>query len=90
MSTVFLDTVGLIALWDEADQWHAEAKQAYDRIKSSRFIGVTTDVILLECGNASARRPYRQHVTLLRNKLIAKGTARLFVRRPVEPCLGCI
>jgi len=23
MNTVFLDTVGLVALWDEADQWHA-------------------------------------------------------------------
>jgi len=25
MNAVFLDTVGLLALWDTADQWHAAA-----------------------------------------------------------------
>jgi len=28
MTPVFLDTVGLIALWDQADQWHAAADAA--------------------------------------------------------------
>lgn len=76
MNTVFLDTVGLIALWDESDQWHSDAKLAYDRLKQSRFTGITTDAVLLECANASARRPYRSHVTALRQELLARG--RLF------------
>jgi hypothetical protein len=28
MSVVFLDTVGLLALWDESDQWQAPACEA--------------------------------------------------------------
>ena len=29
---VFLDTVGLLALWDTADQWHALADAAFRTI----------------------------------------------------------
>jgi hypothetical protein len=29
MTPVFLDTVGLIALWDKDDQWHGSAETAY-------------------------------------------------------------
>ena len=32
MRTVFLDTVGLIALWNLSDQWHAAAAGAYQRL----------------------------------------------------------
>ena len=32
MRTVFLDTVGLIALWNRSDQWHAAAASAYQRL----------------------------------------------------------
>jgi predicted nucleic acid-binding protein len=60
-------------LWDEADQWHDDAKRAYDDLKKSRFIGITTAAVLLECGNAAARRPYRNQVNLLRNKMEANG-----------------
>ncbi|MFW6114411.1 MAG: hypothetical protein ACOC7K_01580, partial [bacterium] len=34
--TVYLDTVGLVALWDEADQWHAAAETAFAQILSQR------------------------------------------------------
>ncbi|QDS96748.1 hypothetical protein [Adhaeretor mobilis] len=54
MSSVFLDTVGLIAIWDESDQWHSDALLAYQRIISSRLLPVTTTGIFLECGNAAA------------------------------------
>ena len=73
MSTVFLDTVGLIALWDNTDQWHEVAKRAYEGLKQLRFKGIATDAVMLECGNAATRRPYRQDVNQLRQQLSAKG-----------------
>lgn len=46
MSAVFLDTVGLVAIWDEADQWHATAETAFARIMSERRPLVTTTFVL--------------------------------------------
>ena len=69
MKSVFLDTVGLVALWDEADQWHAAAEEAFARVMSMRRPLVTTSYVLLECGNTAARRPYRSEVSLLREML---------------------
>ncbi|MDO8543330.1 MAG: hypothetical protein Q7S40_23070 [Opitutaceae bacterium] len=59
MNSVFLDTVGLLALWDASDQWHAMADGAFSALKASRRPLLTTTFVLLECGNAAARRPYR-------------------------------
>lgn len=73
MIKIFLDTVGLIALWDDDDQWHGDAQRAYSALKSAGFVGLTTDTVLLECGNAAARRPYRRDVNQLRQQLIANG-----------------
>jgi uncharacterized protein len=73
VNKVFLDTVGLIAHWDVADQWHEDASRAYERIRRARFISVTTLPVLIECGNASARRPYRRDVNALRKELAAHG-----------------
>ena len=39
----------------------------------SRFIGVTTGAVILECGNAAARRPYRLDVNQLRQQLVSTG-----------------
>jgi predicted nucleic acid-binding protein len=73
MTDVFLDTVGLIAIWDSADQWHHPADVAYRQLLSKgRRLG-TTNLVLLECGNASARRPYRQRVNILRQSLRDEG-----------------
>jgi len=36
MNVVFLDTVGLLALWDEDDQWHAAAEAAFAGVGSRR------------------------------------------------------
>jgi predicted nucleic acid-binding protein len=66
MTDVFLDTVGLLAVWDSSDQWHAAAEAAYLELLSQRRRLVTTPLVLLECGNASARRPYRARVNALR------------------------
>ena len=73
MRTVFLDTVGLLALWDESDQWHPAAQAAFDRLRNERDPLVTTSFVLLECGNAAARRPYRQAVVRLRTRLESAG-----------------
>ena len=69
MTAVFLDTVGLLALWDLSDQWHAAAEAAFKELSRRRATLVTTAFILLECGNAAARRPYRTEVNTLREML---------------------
>jgi predicted nucleic acid-binding protein len=69
MNPVFLDTVGLIALWNGSDQWHAAADQAFAQILDRRQPLVTTTFVLLECANAAARRPFRTQVCRLRETL---------------------
>lgn len=69
MNEVFLDTVGLIAVWDASDQWHAAANTAYQKLLNQGRRLVTTDLVLYECGNAAARRPYRARVNVLRQAM---------------------
>jgi predicted nucleic acid-binding protein len=71
MKPVFLDTVGLIALWDEADQWHMHAAPVFAALLAANRDMVTTTTILLECGNAAARKSYRQDVCDLRGRMLA-------------------
>lgn len=71
MKPVFLDTGGLIAIWDKADQWHALARPVFAALLSARRRMVTTPQVLLECGNAAARRVYRPEVYNLRQILQA-------------------
>jgi uncharacterized protein len=81
MTKVFLDTVGLIALWDVSDQWHAVATQAYRQIKNADAQLFASRPILLECGNAATRRPYREKVVQLWEAFAEDGTL-------VEPTEG--
>jgi uncharacterized protein len=69
--TVFLDTVGLLAVWDESDQWHRASQSSFSDLLTSRADLVTSSFVLLECGNAAARRPYRSAVSRLRNQMEA-------------------
>ncbi|HLA85870.1 MAG TPA: PIN domain-containing protein [Thermoguttaceae bacterium] len=69
MNVVFLDTVGLLALWNAGDQWHSAAEVAFATIGQTRAALTTTSFVLLECANAAARRPYRQSVERLRERL---------------------
>jgi predicted nucleic acid-binding protein len=69
MKAVFFDTVGIIAVWDTTDQWHLAAEEAYQTILAQGRELVTTSLILIECGNASARRPYRSGVNVLRKRM---------------------
>ncbi len=67
--TVFLDTVGLLAVWDESDQWHRASHSSFSDLLASRADLITSSFVLLECGNAAARRPYRSAVSRLRNQM---------------------
>ena len=69
MKAVFLDTVGLIAVWDEDDQWHAPAAVVFAQLVRQQIVMVTTPYVLAECGNAASRRPYRADVVELRATL---------------------
>ena len=67
--TVFLDTVGLLAVWDESDQWHRAAQACFSELLGCRADLITSNFVLLECGNAAARRPYRSAVGRLRKQM---------------------
>ena len=69
--TVFLDTVGLLGVWDQSDQWHEAAQACFERLAESRADLITSTSVLLECGNAAARRPYRSAVSRLRAAWLA-------------------
>lgn len=73
MKVVFLDTVGLLALWDVADQWHTDAEEAFASLVAERKSFISTTFIFLECGNAAARRPYRNQVNSLRQQMALRG-----------------
>jgi uncharacterized protein len=68
---VFLDTVGLLALWDRSDQWHADAERAFAGLSKEGASLITTAYVLLECGNSASRRPYRAEADALREQLEA-------------------
>jgi uncharacterized protein len=61
--TVFL------ALWNTSDQCHQTAESSFARLLSERASLGSTAYVLLECGNAAARRPYRSAVIRLRDQL---------------------
>ncbi len=69
MKPVFLDTVGLVAVWTVSDQWHRAADAAFNKIVATGRPYLTTSFVLLECGNSAARRPYRQDVLNLHRVL---------------------
>ena len=74
MRPVFLDSVGLLALWSETDQWHPMAEKAFGEITQARAALITTTFVLLECGNAVARRGSRNAVNDLRERFQKAGT----------------
>ena len=56
MNDVFLDSVGLLALWNASDQWNQSAVRAYQLLLTENVSMWTTTLILMECGNRVARR----------------------------------
>jgi predicted nucleic acid-binding protein len=43
--TVFLDTVGLLAVWDESDQWHRAAQTCFSELLRCRADLVTSSFV---------------------------------------------
>ena len=74
MSLVFVDAVGLLALWNDDDQWHRAAKSAFVPISDGRTTLVTSPFILAECGNAASRTPFRGEADRLRLEFEAAET----------------
>src|SRR5437016_725024 len=62
-------TVGLLAGWDKSDQWHQAAHVCFAELQTARAELLSTTFVLLECGNAAARRPYRDAVFRLRENM---------------------
>ena len=73
MSLVFMDSVGLLALWSETDQWHKLAERSFAEITRNKATLLTTTFVLLECGNAAARRGFRDEANLLRDTYETAG-----------------
>lgn len=74
MRNVFLDTVGLLAVKERSDQWHEVAWAAMLDFSSSNTRTWSSDLVMLECGNASARKPFRDDIVAIRRDLIELGT----------------
>jgi uncharacterized protein len=74
VNLVFMDTVGLLALWNADDQWHEAAEGAFGKVEQSQTALLTTAYVLLECGNAAARSGIRTEVDRLRAQLELAGT----------------
>jgi len=81
MRTVFLDTVGLLALWNANDQWHDSAVTAFTDLQQHPFQFVSTSHVLFECGNAAARTPFRSDICDVWQQLDSKGDL-------IRPSLG--
>ncbi|HMP06050.1 MAG TPA: PIN domain-containing protein [Lacipirellulaceae bacterium] len=71
--SVFLDTVGLIALLNEDDQWHSQAVDALGTIEEAGRSFITTSYVLLETGNAVARTRLRERVTDVMSEMTTSG-----------------
>lgn len=73
MRRVYLDTIGLLAVWNTRDPWHAAAEKALARLIADGAEFLTSEYVLLECGNAASRSPFRKTVVELRRHLLADG-----------------
>jgi predicted nucleic acid-binding protein len=71
---VFLDTVGILALLERSDQWHEAASRAWAELGRQNRVLRTTPLVLIECGNAVARKPYRRRIAEIRREFLSDGS----------------
>jgi predicted nucleic acid-binding protein len=67
---IFLDTSGIVALWNRRDQWHDAATDAWQRVPPGTPL-LTTSYVLAECANAFARSELRTQLVRLTDHLTA-------------------
>ena len=77
MRAVFLDTVGLLALWDTRDQWHEAAERAFMSLLESGASLYSTELIFAECANAASRSSFRTVVADMRMTMADAGALLL-------------
>ncbi len=65
--TIFLDTLFVVALINQRDQYHRKAKKLAVKYEGQRFL--TTDAVLLEIGNALARHFKDQAIEVIEDLL---------------------
>lgn len=59
MTSVFLDTSGLIALVNTDDQWHGKAEKAWTELTESANHLITSSLILIELADGLSRVHHR-------------------------------
>lgn len=59
MKRIFLDTCGLVAFANRDDQWHGDAKRAWNELVASPEIFLTTSLVLVEIGDGLSRVDFR-------------------------------
>jgi len=70
---VFLDSAGLIALWNRRDQWHEAAAASFIALSPAAAL-VTTSYIVAECGNTFSRSEIRELLGDLSDQLAMEDT----------------
>ncbi len=65
--TMFIDTLFVVALLNQRDQYHRRAEELAGRYEDGRFL--MTDAVLLEIGNALARNYKDQAVEVIEHFL---------------------
>jgi predicted nucleic acid-binding protein len=74
VSAVFLDTVGILALLERSDQWHTAASAVWEELIREGRLLRTTSLVLTECANSVARKPYRRRIAEIRREFLADST----------------
>ena len=67
--TIFLDTLFVVALVNEHDQYHERADELSDEFAQGRFL--ITDAVLLEIGNSLARNFKERAIEMIHDLLTA-------------------
>ena len=83
MNSVFLDTVGLIAVVNADDQWHAAALATWQGLLAESKALFTTNLVLIEIGDGLSKVRQRPLAVELRRRLIA--SPRVEIVRVTEP-----
>ncbi len=72
----------MLAVWNEDDQWHPAAIEAFSHLEGGRTAIITWDGVLWECANAAVRTGFRNDVLALRTQLVVAG--KLIEPTPLE------